>query len=327
MGFCLDNLEAVIEVLSEEILSSGFVIVHSGEYLIEWVSDVAKLPKQLVSKIFDFMLLSARSTSESSQDYLNKKDPMRMINFAGVRIDRLPDVKSIYAKAAARKPHIKKARWHVVMNVFMVVEWFDIFQHRCAVGHRPDLKSHPQLNLALENIEQYQRQTIFETAVARILSNHGLKCVVNLKKWPNQEGKMAMLPCGEIDIIAYHANTKVLLVIECKAGAPAIDARGYSQQYKDHYTQKKYHHKFIKKIEWVANEKHDLYKLEKRENGFAACRPLKIIPILVTKYPSVVRFYAKEYAVKTFVELDEDIDKVVQTGGIDNKSPGFPNQK
>jgi Holliday junction resolvase-like predicted endonuclease len=311
MGFSLDNLETVIKVLSEEILSSGFTIVHAGEYLIEWVSDVADLPRKIVSKIFDFMLLSVRTTPEINQNYLNKKDPARMINFAGVRIDRLQNVKSIYAKTAARKTHIKKASWHVIMNLFMVAEWFDVFQHRCSVGHRPDLKMHPQLNLALESIEQYQRQKIFEKIVAKILLDHGFKCVNNLKKWRNEKGEMAMLPCGEIDIVAYHEKAKVLLVIECKAGAPAVDARGYSQQYKDHFNNKRYHYKFINKIDWIASKKEDLDELGKVESGFAACEPLKIIPILVTKYPSVVRFYAKEYEVKTFVELEKEINEIV----------------
>jgi Holliday junction resolvase-like predicted endonuclease len=311
LGFGLDHLDQVIQTLMDEVLSPGYTIVHSGEYLVAWVADIAKLPASLVSTIVNFMLLSASSISRETHDFLDKKNPARMINYAGVRIDDLPILKSIYSDSAFTLPSVKRARWHLILNIYMVAEWLDTFQSRCVLGQRPDLKSNPRLNIALERIEQYQKRQVFETSVAGILEARGLKCVMGLKKWPTHEGAMKALPCGEIDIIAYHEKSRQLFVIECKAGSPAVDARGWSQQYKDHFSQKKYHQKFMAKIDWVLQHREQLFRLNKLNIEPICCWPEKIVSVLVTKFPSIVRFYASEYEVKTFVELDQDLESMI----------------
>lgn len=304
-GFDLDQLERFIDILLHNVLSSGWVLVIPGGYLIDWISEEGGMEKNVVIKILDFMLLSADALINKNRDFLNKKDQVRMINFSGVRIDRLKNLKSIYPKEAVHKPHIKKASWHAIMNIFMVAEWYDTFMHRCLVGQRQDLKADPIFNKALEDIEQYQRRDIFESLIGKIFASHGFNFIKGLKKWPNKQGSSVMLPCGEIDLLAYHEVSRILYVVECKCGAPAIDSRGYSQQYNDHFEQKKYHSKFKAKIDWVGANLKGLSHLEHLGCGIVKCSPVQVVPVFVTRYPSIAKFYVDDYKVLTFAELDD----------------------
>lgn len=307
-GFTVDQMRQVVDALGKTALSSGYVLIIPGPYLIDWVAEEGGVAKALVKKVFDFILLSSETLRSVDRDFFNKRDPLRMINFAGVRIDRLKNLKSIYPKESVGKPHVKKASWHVIINIFMIGEWVDIFLHKCANGQRQDLKSHPVLNRALEAIEQHQRRNVFETVVADIFSEHKYKYIKSLKKYKGEAGRMVALPCGEIDVIAYSAVTGVMFVVECKAGAPATDSRGFSQQYKDHFEQKTYHQKFLSKIEWVKSNVNYLMGLSELSSGLDGKSPIKIVPVMVTRYPNIVRFYVDEYPVITFAELGEHID-------------------
>ncbi|MEJ3595368.1 hypothetical protein [Pseudomonas bubulae] len=307
-GFTVDQLRQVIDALAKTALSSGVVIILPGPYLIDWVAEEGGVAKALVKRVLDFMLLSANTLSSVEREFFNKRDPLRMINYAGVRIDRLKNLKSIYPKESIKNDHIKNANWHVIINIFMVAEWFDVFIHKCANGQRQDLKANPILNRGLEEIEQYQRRNVFEAVVADIFFKYKYKVVKSLKKCVGDTGRLVPLPCGEIDIIAYNSISGVMYVVECKAGAPANDSRGFSQQYKDHFLQKKYHQKFLSKIKWVSDNFEYVRGLDDLASEVDGERPVKIVPVMVTRYPNIVRFYVDEYPVITFAELGEYVD-------------------
>ncbi|MFK3908707.1 hypothetical protein ACI2KD_11670 [Pseudomonas monteilii] len=304
-GFGVEDVRSVVDVLTEEVLSSGIVLIIPGEYLVDWISDEGNIPKALVNKILNFMLLSPEAFGGQSGDFLNKKNPVRMINYAGIKLDKVKYLSSIYPKASLNKAHIKKASWHVIINIFMVGEWLDTFNHRSAIGQRPDLKKDPEFNLALEDIEQYHRRTIFEDVVLSIFQKSGFRGFKSLKKWPNENGTSVALPCGEIDVLSYDFTANTLFVVECKASAPAVDSRGQSQQYKEHFVQKKYHNKFLAKIEWVKDNIAQLSKHRDLQIDAQSLLSLKIKPLMVTRYPSIVKFYVAEYDVLTFGELYE----------------------
>lgn len=306
-GFTVDQLKEVIDALAKTALSSGLVLIIPGQYLIDWVAEEGGVEKSLVRKVIDFMLLSADALSSVNREFFNKRDPLRMINYAGVRIDRLKNLKSIYPKQSIVKPHIKNASWHVIINILMVGEWFDIFLHKCANGQRQDLKAHPILNKGLEEIEQYQRRNVFETIVSDIFSENKYKFVKSLKKCVGDTGRLIPLPCGEIDVIAYSRASGVMFVVECKASAPANDSRGFSQQHKDHFVQKKYHQKFLSKIQWVNDNLDYVISLDGIASEFDGGAKVKVIPVMVTRYPNIVRFYVDEYRVITFAELSDYI--------------------
>lgn len=307
-GFTVEQLRQVIDALAKTALSSGVIVILPGPYLIDWVAEEGGVEKALVKRVIDFMLLSADALISVERDFFNKRDPLRMINYAGIRIDRLKNLKSIYPKNSITNEHIKNATWHVIINIFMIGEWFDVFIHKCINGQRQDLKTNPVLNRGLEEIEQYQRRNVFEAVVAEIFSQCRYKFVKGLKKCESDDGRLVSLPCGEIDIIAYNTISGVVFVVECKAGAPANDSRGFSQQYKDHFLQKKYHQKFLSKINWVNNNIEYVRRLVGNASEVDEGRPVKIVPIMVTRYPSIVRFYVDEYPVITFAELVDHID-------------------
>jgi hypothetical protein len=308
MGFSLGELEKLRDTLQAKVLAPGLIMVQSFDYVTDWMADCSAVPRDRVSKALDFMLLSMNSNTRS-RSFLDKNEPVRMLNFAGVKLPRLPDPSSIYAPAAARKSHIQRANSHVIMSLFTLAEWMDNFQQQCSNGQRPDLKSSDRLNSALESIEQYQRRSIFESGVAQIFSMHGFAHIASLKKWPSSDGNFVQLPCGEIDVLAYHRERDLLVIAECKATAPATDARGYSQQFRDHFKQKAYHDKFLRKIRWLQDPATDLRHLAKLNKDFTTTEKTQIIPLFVTKYPSIARFYCDQYRVLTFEELDEEIDQ------------------
>ncbi|MEW5668245.1 hypothetical protein AB1288_18190 [Pseudomonas putida] len=306
-GFTSEQVEAVIDILLHKVLSSGIVLIIPGEYFVDWVSDESNLPKSTVYKILNFMLLSSASFKTQGGNFLDKKDPVRMINFAGVRLERVKFLSSIYPKSSVSMSHIKKASWHAIINIFMVGEWSDIFKHRTSIGQRPDLKVDPLFNRALEDIEQYHRRTIFENIVLGIFKAGGCKGTKGLKKWPDSSGVSKVLPCGEIDILAYESHTRTLFVVECKASAPATDSRGQFQQHKDHFSQKKYHAKFLLKIQWVEKKLSELSNCKELCIDVADIPQIKLVPLMITRYPSIVKFYVDEYRVLTYAELYEEI--------------------
>jgi Holliday junction resolvase-like predicted endonuclease len=307
LGFTIAQLKTLIDALCRTILSSGYTIILPGRYMIDWASDESGIPKDTVANIFDFINLSPNSLTDIDRDFLDKKDPIRMINFAGVRIDNLNHLGSIYPKPATKKPHIKQAKWHIIINIFMLGEWYDTFMYKCSNGQRQDLKSYPVLNHALEKIEQFQRRDVFESVVAEIFTARQVKRIQSLKKWRTPEGRSIPLPCGEIDIIAYHEPSGVLFVVECKAGAPALDSRGFSQQQKDHFKQKKYDEKFRSKIEWVTENIPTIFRSKEFDGLLYNLDSIKVVPVFVTRYPTIIKFYIEDYKVMTFAELDEYI--------------------
>lgn len=312
LGFTVAQLKILTDALCRTILSSGYVIILPGRYLIDWASDESGIPRKTVAKIFDFINLSPNTLKTIDRDFLDKKDPVRMINFAGVRIDNISYLGSIYPKPATKKPHVKQADWHIIINIFMLGEWFDTFLYKCSNGQRQDLKSYPVMNRALETIEQYQRRDVFESVISEIFIGRQFKCIKSLKKWKNPEGKFIALPCGEIDIIAYHEESGVLFVAECKAGAPALDSRGFSQQYKDQFEQKNYDKKFRSKIKWVEENILSICRLKELGGQTNNRDSINVVPVFVTRYPTIVRFYIEHYKVMTFAELDEFIASVIK---------------
>lgn len=320
-GFSLNQVNIVFETLKDKVLNSGYVLIIPGEYLLDWVSDESKLPRAVVIKIMNFILLSSKNIESNKRSFLDKKDPIRMINFAGIRIDHLKYQASIYPKNSLNQPHIKKASWHVIINIFLVAEWHDVFMHRCRIGQRTDLKSESGLNLALEEIEQYQRINVFESVVTDILHRSNCVTLKGIKKWRAHDGTMASIPCGEIDLIAYNKKSRTIYIIECKATAPVTDSRGQSQQYRDHFVQKKYHSKFIKKINWVKEHLRDPALTVKLEIDNQEIEPINIAPILVTRYPSIIKFYSHEYQVVTYSELYK---MLTDQAGTPYKQNGIP---
>ncbi|WP_122687985.1 hypothetical protein [Pseudomonas viridiflava] len=306
-GFSLEQIDKIIDTLLQKVLTSGFVLIIPGEYLIAWISDESGISAPTVAKVLDFMLLSTVQFGDDQAKFLDKKDPARMINFAGIKITDLKFLTSIYPKQSVSKSHIKNSSWHVIVNIFLVGEWYDILKHRCATGQRLDLKRDTSLNLALEAIEQYQRKNIFESVVTDIFLRAGHTSIQGIRKLAMGEGRPMLLPCGEIDVLAFDIRTNILYVVECKASTPATDIRGQFQQYKDHFSQKNYDKKFKLKIRWVTENLKVISDKKELHMKQAKISETRVVPLLVTRYPSIVKFYSTEYRVLTYAELYQEL--------------------
>lgn len=312
LGFTLEEMESVTEALINNVLSSGYIMVQPQSYIVEGVANACSISQKRIIRVLDFMLLSHDRPASHPRDFLDKNEPIRMLHFAGVKLPRLMNLESIYAESAAQRSDIQRANNHIIMNVLTLADWKDAIEHQLCNGQRSDLKSIKHLGNALESIEQYQRKHLFEAIVATILQEHGFITLTGLKKWPNPSGRLIALTCGEIDVIAYNPTIKLLIITECKANAPATDARGFSQQKKDHFEQKDYHGKFLRKIAWMNDPDTNLQELQRFEEKMQIAERPRILPLFVTKYPSVARFYTQEYRVVTIEELHEELERIVQ---------------
>lgn len=115
------------------------------------------------------------------------------------------------------------------------------------------------------------------------------------------------LPCGEIDVLSYDDREHVLAVIECKASAPSLNARAFAQQHNDHFTQKQYHEKFLKKIKWVAENLDAVRRLSENDPRWRDITPRSVRGYFVTKYGTFAKHYVSpdDYEIVRYDEFPE----------------------
>ena len=178
-------------------------------------------------------------------------------------------------------------------------EWLKVFQTSLVLGQREDLKQSSEMKNEIASIESYYRIKVFEVEVLKLLEDK--KFVgLNLDKLNGKK-----IECGEIDILAYSEERKELFVIECKALTNVVDYRGLGQLINDHYEQKKYHKKFLRKIEWVNEEIESIKLLFKSRFNVDIPCSIRIVPYFVTSFNSTIGLIEDKYQILTFEEFDK----------------------
>ena len=77
--------------------------------------------------------------------------------------------------------------------------------------------------------------------------------------------------------------------------------------FNDHFKQKKYDQKFKNKIEWLRiNFKYIVKEFENKYN-IINIEIINVIPIFITKNPSIIKFYVNEYTIFTFDEFLDNL--------------------
>ncbi|HMV08170.1 MAG TPA: hypothetical protein PK325_00915 [Cyclobacteriaceae bacterium] len=306
--FCNFNLEVVGSVIQHIGAISSFynasIIVQPFEQFVDLLLKMTKLPRQVVESIIMFSFISTRNPFHQSREVLKRSQSIRLLNFPGIIVELDKNLHSIYG-SDADKPYITGTKVHVIVSPLLLSDWLNLFPYRMAFGQRSDLKGiNDNFKKALSVLENRFKQDIFEFQVAEIYRQHGYVCI-KLKKVNGKE-----IPCGEIDIIAFNPSTSSLVVTECKIHAPILDAKYMRQVILDHFEQKNYHAKFLKKINWVSQNAIIIKDQFKQHHGVVIPEVYSLTAQFITWSPSIIKFMVKEYEVLTYDELDKLLKQV-----------------
>lgn len=301
-GFNLLHAKTLAKVFVNRISTDigASVLVTTYEEAIVLFSAYTQFPAQLCRSIIDFILLDVQTQTYKERDFLSRSQQKRMLNFSGAMIYLNNNLETIYDPTAAKFDFVIASPKHIILTGTLVTEWLDVFVSRLVYGQRQDLKNvQADINQAISAIEAYYHKNIFETSLTKLITAKGYHCI-SIDKVNG-----TTIACGEIDIIAYHPAYHILLVIEAKNHAPAKDARSMGKVISDHFRQKKYHQKFLSKINWVKDHLeivHEIYK--KQFNIHIEASPV-IEPYFITGSSNAVKFLVTDYKVYTFYEFDK----------------------
>ncbi|MBE9125175.1 MULTISPECIES: hypothetical protein [unclassified Coleofasciculus] len=301
VGFSINDLnkflDALVEITEPYV---GIVVVHSRQYLSEWIADISEMSIKTVNGIVDFAFLSRAKLPGDNRDFLKRSDMLRMLNFAGVSLPRIRHLDALYSPSSMRG-EVLTDNEHLLISVPMFTEWIDHLFWSLIHGVRTDLKKKKWFRPALNQLEEYYRKNTFEGILVEFYGEIGYHCIWGLKKLSTGE----YLPCGEIDILAYNPSNNTLDIVEVKVIAGSLTFRGWHQMYQDHFTQKKYHYKFLSKLNWVKNNAAIVRHEFKCKCKVEVQSELLIRARFVTKYPNIAKFYVSDYEVMTYEELRE----------------------
>lgn len=303
MNYCSFNLE-VLEYVIRHIGAIGSfynasIIVQPFEQFVDLLLKMTKLPRQVIESVVMFSFISTRNPFHQSREVLKRSQTIRLLNFPGIIVELNKDLHSIYG-ADAEKPYIIGTKVHVIVSPLLLSDWLDLLPYRIAFGQRPDLKAiNEEFKKSLSALENRFKQNIFEREVAKIYQAHGFMCM-NLAKVDGKE-----IPCGKIDIIAFNPSNGKLIVAECKVHAPILDAKYMSQVILDHFEQKKYHSKFLRKIGWVTENISVVVSQFQTRHKISIHGVQSNNSHFITWSPSIIKFMTNDYEVLTYDELGQ----------------------
>jgi len=286
--------------LSNEYKASTLIIPLSE--FVESVVDKTSLDFIQTLNILKLAFLDIENLNNYSRDFLRKSEQDRMLNYAGIIFNIDLSLLQLQRENTLNESSL------IIISPLLIPEWANNFLYRLALGRRSDLKHTQSLKLQISEIESFYRKNIFENEVMELLRNRDFFCF-NLDKFENKK-----IPCGEIDIIAYRVLSNELYILECKALAPITDARAMGQVISDHYYQKKYHEKFLKKIDWLRNNEYKIkcYIRNYYKENINEDNSLIKSYYISCYYNPISNFQENEYKAITFYELDKELTERYQ---------------
>lgn len=295
--FSLNDIEKIIDCLRDNISISinatNLIITYSG--LIILLFEKTQIDIIKVKNIVDFIYLDITNNNYEKRDFLKRSQVVRMLNFAGCVFTLNEEkLETVYSTEAATWEYIKKENKHTIISFILLEEWKINFISRFIYGQRSDLKGlNSNLNNAIEKIEHNFNRNFFEKIIIELFSELEIPC-----KSVDEINK-TKIPCGEIDSIAIDSKNKIIFIIEAKNLAPAKDARAFGRIISDHYKQKKYHKKFLKKVKWVKENTEYLlnyFNIDIAEN-------YTFESYFITANPSILKFIETSYPILTYSEF------------------------
>lgn len=305
-GFNLKHVQTFADVYEKNIIPEivASILITTYENAVSIFSKYSELPSIVITSILNFILLDAQSPTYKKRDFLSRSQQERMLNYVGTIVHLEDCFETIYDPVSAKFSFVTNSKKHIILAGNLFVEWFEIFISRLVYGQRQDLKNiDASINQEISIIEEYYHKKIFETKLKQLITDKGYYCI----SVDRVNGET--IACGEIDIIAYNPIKNHLLVIEAKCHAPAKDARSMGKIISDHFKQKKYHQKFMLKMNWVDVNIDLIGKIFKKQFNVQFNLPPKIESYFITGSSNAVKFLVKEYEVFTFYEFDKVLNE------------------
>lgn len=292
----IDEIHLIITSIINGIssITNASITVQPLDDFVDLINIISRLSKEKIISFINLAFLNYKNPQYQSRDFLRKSQQIRMLHFAGVLLTLENNYNSIYDDYSAKRPDVLSAQHHIIISPTLLAEWLDMFIIKLVLGQRTDLKQIESLKKPIADIESFYRINIFESEVKKIMEGFNFKCF-NLKKVNGKD-----IDCGEIDIIGFSTKLNAIYIVECKALSPIIDARSLGQVVNDHYIQKKYHAKFLKKIKWIKDNL-DVVKLLFQERfNIAIPSDVLINPFFVTVTDSTLDIIEDSYNIFTF---------------------------
>lgn len=295
----IDEIYIIIASIVEGISNrtNASITVQPYDDFVRLVNKLSRISVEKIKSLIEISFLNIENKNYEMRDFLRKNQPIRMLFNAGVVLDLESHFETIYDSRTALMGYIKDSKKHIIISPRLFCEWLNMFVIKIVTGQRIDLKKDKKLKHDLIAIET-SRTKDFEKAVTEMMYGFNFYCL-NLSKY---EGKY--IECGEIDIVGFNKEANELFIVECKAYAPIIDARGLGQVLNDHYNQKKYHEKFLKKIKWVSEDRSRMKIIFKNKYSINISEDYKVIPFFITCTTSTLNLIEDNYKIMTFYEFD-----------------------
>jgi hypothetical protein len=300
-GFNLGHVRVLAEVFLNQISPAigASILITTYDEGTKLFSRFSGFQVELCRSVLDFILLDIQSPTYSSRDFLSRSQQGRMLNYSGAIIYLDNYFETIYDPKAAKFDFVLASKKHIILTGTLILEWLDVFVSRLVYGQRQDLKNlSPTINHTISAIEEYYHKDLFEEKLKGMITGKGFYCT-SIDKINGE-----VISCGEIDIIAYHPVKHLLLVIEAKHHAPAKDARSMGKVISDHFKQKKYHQKFLSKINWAKDNLTIIADIYNKRFNVGIESLSSIENYFITGSANAVKFLVEEYKVYTFYEFD-----------------------
>jgi hypothetical protein len=148
----------------------------------------------------------------------------------------------------------------------------------------------------------------FEEVVSTCVNSQGLKAINSRKSLGRKEDKI-QFPCGEIDLLAYSPEEKLLIVGESKMTLAGSEPKFFRDELEDFVRKEKaYANKFRRKIEWVKSNVDLVCKALNSTNEFSGSVAIEnIAPVMVTFRPTIASYYIHDFPCVSLSEFMHDL--------------------
>lgn len=295
------DINLIIRRVSNAI-GAASIIVQPYDDFVKLIEDLSGFSEKKIKSLIEISFLSIDAPNYITREFLRKNQQTRMLFNAGVLIKLDSHFEAIYDLMSSKQKFVTNSNYHIIISPGLFADWLDVFVFKLVLGQRDDLKQNSLLKQDIIEIESFYRIKVFEVEVMKLLKNKSYYCF-NLSKVNSKR-----IECGEIDIIAYSPIKNNLYVIECKAYAPVIDARGLGQVLKDHYQQKKYHKKFMRKISWVESEIETIKSIFFEDFKIKISDNFSTNSFFITLSSNLRHLIESNYKIMTFQEFDNFLE-------------------
>jgi|GEM_PF-2857021 len=291
-------INAVMEMNDQPVM-----IVDSYSEFTSNLSLDTNYRNNITDKILRFLSYNYKSIIDY-RNFLDRSQTYRMINFASVILPKCSKLQSIFGIYSSRRKEIIHSKEYIIFSPLLAADWVDRFVYRLINGKVSYLNSNKMINQATSEIEDYFHKDIIEKEFESELIKRNFYTIRSLKKY-----KKNILPCGEIDVLAFSEKNKILYFFELKGFAGIIDPKSKKQLYENYFGKKNYHKKIIDKINWVNDNRHLVIELFNSRHNLSISDIKTQKSYNITYSSNYLKFQINEYKIFRFDEFLNDFDK------------------